>query len=72
MLFPRTHAAAPSGQVVTHAGLLKAGWGDGKLDQQHYLRIYVTGLRRKLELDPAPPQYLLTQTGVGYRLRTEL
>ena len=61
-----------AGQVVTHAELLKAGWGPGKLDQQHYLRIYVTGLRRKLELDPAQPQYLLTEIGVGYRLRGEL
>jgi two-component system, OmpR family, KDP operon response regulator KdpE len=60
-----------AGQVVTHSELLKAGWGQGKLDQQHYVRIYVTGLRRKLELDPAQPQYLLTETGVGYRLRGE-
>ncbi len=60
-----------AGQVVTHSELLKAGWGHGKLDQQHYVRIYVTGLRRKLELDPAQPQYLLTETGVGYRLRGE-
>jgi two-component system KDP operon response regulator KdpE len=61
-----------AGQVVTHAELLKAGWGPGKLDQQHYLRIYITGLRRKLERDPAQPQYLLTEIGIGYRLRAEL
>jgi two-component system KDP operon response regulator KdpE len=60
-----------AGQVVTHADLLKAGWGPGKLDQQHYLRIYMTGLRRKLELNPAQPQYLLTETGIGYRLRND-
>lgn len=60
-----------AGQVVTHAELLKAGWGPGKLDQQHYLRIYMTGLRRKLELNPAQPQYLLTETGIGYRLRND-
>jgi len=59
------------GQVVTHAELLKAGWGPGKVDQQHYLRIYMTGLRRKLELDPAQPRYLLTEIGIGYRLRGE-
>ena len=58
-----------AGQVVTHAELLKAGWGAGKLDQQHYLRIYMAGLRRKLERDAAQPQYLLTEIGVGYRLR---
>ncbi|MFL6550030.1 MAG: response regulator [Povalibacter sp.] len=60
-----------AGQVVTHNELLKAGWGPGKLDQQHYVRIYVTGLRRKLELDPAQPRYVLTETGIGYRLRSD-
>ena len=60
-----------AGQVVRHSELLKAGWGQVKLDQQHYARIYMTGLRRKLELDPARPQYLLTETGVGYQLRAE-
>ncbi|MFL6620020.1 MAG: response regulator [Povalibacter sp.] len=60
-----------AGHVVTHNELLKAGWGPGKLDQQHYVRIYVTGLRRKLELDPAQPRYVLTETGIGYRLRSD-
>jgi len=60
-----------AGQVVTHAELLRAAWGPGKLDQQHYLRIYMAGLRRKLEEDPAQPVYLLTETGVGYRLIDE-
>jgi two-component system KDP operon response regulator KdpE len=63
---------ARAGQVVTHTELLKAGWGPGKLDQQHYLRIYMTGLRRKIERNPAQPQYLLTETGIGYRLRNDL
>jgi two-component system, OmpR family, KDP operon response regulator KdpE len=57
-----------AGQVVTHGELLKAGWGPAKIDQQHYLRIYMTGLRRKLERNPAQPAYLHTETGVGYRL----
>jgi two-component system, OmpR family, KDP operon response regulator KdpE len=60
-----------SGQVVTHTELLKAGWGPGKLDQQHYVRIYVTGLRRKIEQDSTQPRYVLTETGVGYRLRSD-
>ncbi len=59
------------GQVVTHRELLKAGWGLAKLDQQHYLRIFMAGLRRKIELDATRPQYLLTETGVGYRLQCE-
>jgi len=60
-----------AGQVVTHAELLREAWGPAKVDQQHYLRIYMAGLRRKLELDSAQPVYLLTETGVGYRLIDE-
>jgi two-component system KDP operon response regulator KdpE len=60
-----------AGQVVTHGDLLTAGWGPAKSDQQHYLRIYMAGLRRKLEQDAARPTYLLTETGVGYRLVDE-
>ena len=59
------------GQVVTHRELLKAGWGLAKVDQQHYLRIFMTGLRRKIESDATRPEYLLTETGVGYRLKSE-
>jgi two-component system, OmpR family, KDP operon response regulator KdpE len=62
---------AKAGQVVTHAELLKAGWGPGKVDQQHYLRIYMTGLRRKLEQDPARPAFLKTEIGIGYRLSAD-
>ena len=62
---------AKAGQVVTHSELLKAGWGPGKVDQQHYLRIYMTGLRRKLEQDPARPTYLHTEIGIGYRLSAD-
>jgi two-component system, OmpR family, KDP operon response regulator KdpE len=57
-----------AGQVVTHAELLREAWGPAKTAQQHYVRIYMTGLRRKLETDSAQPVYLLTETGVGYRL----
>jgi two-component system KDP operon response regulator KdpE len=60
-----------AGQVATHAELLREAWGPAKLDQQHYLRIYMAGLRRKLEIDSAQPVYLLTETGIGYRLIDE-
>jgi two-component system, OmpR family, KDP operon response regulator KdpE len=60
-----------AGQVLTHAELLHEAWGPAKLEQQHYLRIYMAGLRRKLEVDPAQPVYLLTETGVGYRIIDE-
>jgi two-component system, OmpR family, KDP operon response regulator KdpE len=61
-----------AGRVVTHSELLMAGWGHGKSDQQHYVRIYMTTLRRKLETNTAQPVYLLTETGVGYRLVDEI
>lgn len=60
-----------AGQVVTHGDLMTAGWGPAKSDQQHYVRIFMAGLRRKLEQDAARPAYLLTETGVGYRLVDE-
>jgi two-component system KDP operon response regulator KdpE len=60
-----------SGQVVTHADLLNEAWGPGRSEQDHYLRIYMAGLRRKIEADPARPSYLLTEVGVGYRLADE-
>ncbi|CAN5333741.1 two-component system response regulator KdpE [soil metagenome] len=55
------------GQVLTHRHLLREVWGPGSVEHSHYLRIYMGHLRRKLEVDPAQPQHLLTETGVGYR-----
>jgi two-component system KDP operon response regulator KdpE len=43
-------------------------WGPGASDQSHYLRVYMNQLRQKIEPDPARPRYLITETGVGYRL----
>lgn len=60
--------AEHSGQVVTHRRLLIAGWGDPMADGQ-YLRSYVALLRQKLEEDPAEPRLILSEPGVGYRLR---
>jgi two-component system, OmpR family, KDP operon response regulator KdpE len=57
------------GKVVTHRQLLKEVWGPSYVDQNAYLRIFILNLRRKLEDDPTRPQYLLTEPGVGYRLR---
>ena len=57
--------------VVTHRQLLQQVWGPGSVEQTHYLRGYVKQLRDKLETDPSRPQYLLTETGVGYRLITD-
>jgi len=56
------------GLVVTHRALLQQVWGPGSAQQTHYLRVYMKQLRAKLEPDPARPRWLLTETGVGYRL----
>ena len=56
------------GRVVTHRQLLKEVCGGQHAQDSHYLRIYMGHLRQKLEDDPAQPQYLLTETGIGYRL----
>jgi len=56
------------GMVVTHRQLLREVWGPAHVEHTHYLRIYMKQLRDKLEADPVRPQYLLTETGVGYRL----
>jgi two-component system KDP operon response regulator KdpE len=56
------------GMVVTHRTLLQQVWGPGSAQQTHYLRVYMKQLRGKLEPDPARPRWLLTETGVGYRL----
>jgi len=56
------------GRVITHKQLLRDVWGPAHAEQSHYLRIYMGHLRQKLEADPAQPQHLLTETGVGYRL----
>ena len=55
------------GQVLTHRQLLREVWGPGSVEHNHYLRIYMGHLRRKLEVDPAQPEHFLTETGVGYR-----
>ena len=59
------------GMVVTHRQLLREVWGPSYVDHTHYLRIYMKQLREKLEADPVRPRYLLTETGVGYRLAGE-
>jgi two-component system KDP operon response regulator KdpE len=59
------------GKVITHRQLLRDVWGPSHIEQAHYLRIYMSQLRHKLEDDPARPRYLLTETGVGYRLAAE-
>lgn len=60
-----------AGKVVTHRQLLKEVWGPLHVDEHHYVRVYMRQLRNKLEPNPAQPRYLLTELGVGYRLKAE-
>ncbi|MBC7837251.1 MAG: response regulator [Nitrospiraceae bacterium] len=60
-----------AGKVMTHRQLLKEVWGPLHVEEAHYLRVYMRQLRNKLEKTPAHPRYLVTELGVGYRLRTE-
>jgi len=60
-----------AGRVVTHRQLLKEVWGPNAVEHTHYVRVYLTQLRHKLEDDPARPRYLVTESGVGYRLKAE-
>jgi len=59
---------ASAGRVLTHRHICREVWGPSHEDSAHYPRIYMAHLRRKLEDDPARPKYILTETGVGYRL----
>jgi two-component system KDP operon response regulator KdpE len=61
------HLVKNAGWVITHDQLLTKVWGHEYRDEPHYVRLYINYLRQKLEKDPADPQYILTERGVGYR-----
>lgn len=58
-----------AGKVMTHQQILNEVWGPSYQENAHYLRIYMSQLRQKLETDPTQPKFLLTESGVGYRLK---
>jgi two-component system, OmpR family, KDP operon response regulator KdpE len=60
-----------AGKVLTHRFLLREVWGPQDSQENHYLRVFVASLRRKLEEDSARPRYILTEQGVGYRFAAE-
>lgn len=60
-----------AGKVLTHHQLLRAIWGAGH-EEIHILRVNISNLRRKVEPEPTRPRYIVTEPGVGYRLRTEV
>jgi two-component system KDP operon response regulator KdpE len=60
-----------AGKVLTHRFLLREVWGPQDSQENHYLRVFVASLRRKLEDDPTRPRYIVTEQGVGYRFAAE-
>ena len=58
-----------AGKVVTHRHLLREVWGPAQADEVQYLRVFIRGLRQKIEPDPNRPTHIITELGVGYRLR---
>jgi two-component system KDP operon response regulator KdpE len=58
-----------AGKVVTHNHLLKDVWGAEYMGETHYVRVYMAQLRAKLENNPARPQHIMTEPGIGYRLK---
>jgi two-component system, OmpR family, KDP operon response regulator KdpE len=60
--------AVNEGKLLTHRTILREVWGPAYQTESHYLHVYVSQLRRKVEVDPSRPRYLLTEPGAGYRL----
>ena len=60
-----------AGKLMTHRQLLQEVWGANFINQTHYLRIYIMQLRQKIEQNPTRPRLLVTEPGVGYRLRVD-
>lgn len=63
------HLVSNAGRLLTHETLLSKVWGREYRDEAHYLRLYITYLRQKIESDPAHPKYILTERGLGYRFK---
>jgi two-component system KDP operon response regulator KdpE len=62
-----TYLAQHPGRVLTHRAILKAIWGPNAVDQPEHLRVLIGALRKKIEVNPAAPKYILTEPWVGYR-----
>jgi two-component system KDP operon response regulator KdpE len=61
-----------AGKVLTHRQILKEVWGPTYVEQTHYLRVYMTHLREKIEVNPSQPELLITESGIGYRLMDKI
>jgi two-component system KDP operon response regulator KdpE len=60
-----------AGKVMTHTQVLRQVWGPGYEEEAHMLRVNISNLRKKIEPDAARPRYIITEPGVGYRLKEE-
>ena len=65
------HFMRHAGKVLTHRSLLAAVWGGDYVEQNEYLRVFVGQLRKKIEIDPATPKFIVTEPWVGYRFNPE-
>jgi two-component system KDP operon response regulator KdpE len=63
------YLARNAGRMLTHQQILAEVWGPGRTQESHYVRVHMASLRRKIEHDPARPRLIVTEPGVGYRLR---
>lgn len=63
------HLVSNAGQVLTHETLLRRVWGYEYREEDHYLWLYITYLRKKIEEDPKHPKYILSERGIGYRFK---
>jgi two-component system, OmpR family, KDP operon response regulator KdpE len=61
-----------AGKVMTHRQILKEVWGPLYVEHTHYLRVFMNQLRKKIEIDPARPHFLINEPGIGYRFKTNL
>jgi two-component system KDP operon response regulator KdpE len=66
------HLMLHAGKVLTHRNLLRSVWGPEYGDEADYLRVYVRQLRRKVEVQPSQPRYIVTEPGVGYVFRSQV
>ena len=66
-----TYLAAQPNRVITHRQLLKDVWGPGHSEDTHYVRVHMANLRKKIEVQAAMPQYIITESGIGYRFVQE-
>jgi DNA-binding response OmpR family regulator len=63
------HLVNNAGRLLSHETLLAKVWGREYRDEDHYVRLYITYLRQKIERDPSHPEYILTERGMGYRFK---